>query len=232
MEQTQQKMRPVHCLVFPYPMQGHINPMLQFSKRLEEKGIKVTLVTTKSMFKSFHTISESMALETISDGYDEGRKVVEITDAYLSTFKQVGSETLSNLIEKLSTIGCPVDCIVYDSGFPWVIDIAKRFGLVGAVFFTQSCAVDNIYYNVHRGLSELPLVGPQVLIPGLPALEPSDLPTFLYHQGSNLAMYNLVMSQFLDIDKVDWMLCNTFDKLEEEVSGKLKCISFFQTFAL
>lgn len=220
MENIQQKVRPAHCLVFPYPMQGHINPMLQFSKRLEQKGVKVTVVTTKSMKESFHRTSDSMALETISDGHDEGRQTDEaITDAYLATFKQVGSTTLSFLIENLDTMGCPVDCIVYDSGFPWCIDVAKRFGLIGAVFFTQSCAVDNIYYNVHQGLLELPLVGTQVLVPGLPVLEPSDLPTFLNDQNS--ALYNLVLSQFLDIEKVDWMLCNTFDKLEEEVRGEL-----------
>ncbi|KAL0312228.1 UNVERIFIED_CONTAM: UDP-glycosyltransferase 74E2 [Sesamum radiatum] len=27
-----------HCLIFPYPIQGHINPMLQFAKRLLQKG--------------------------------------------------------------------------------------------------------------------------------------------------------------------------------------------------
>lgn len=212
----QQKVRAAHCLVFPYPMQGHINPMVQFSKRLEQKGVKITLITTKSMIKSFHKISDSMSLETISDGYDEGRNGA-ITDEYLETFKQVGSETLSSLIEKLNSTGNPVDCIVYDSGFPWVIDVAKRFQIVGALFFTQSCAVDNVYYNVERGMLDLSSVGDEVVIPGVVALEKSELPTFLHDISGNQSMYNLVMSQFLNIGTVDWVLCNTFDKLEEEV---------------
>jgi pathogen-inducible salicylic acid glucosyltransferase len=35
-----------HVLMVPYPSQGHLNPMLQFSKRLSTKGVKVTMVTT------------------------------------------------------------------------------------------------------------------------------------------------------------------------------------------
>jgi hypothetical protein len=34
-------------LVFPSPGQGHMSPMIQFSKRLASKGVRVTLVTVK-----------------------------------------------------------------------------------------------------------------------------------------------------------------------------------------
>ncbi|KAK1396330.1 hypothetical protein POM88_006193 [Heracleum sosnowskyi] len=67
-----QKPRPVQCLVFPYTMQGHINLMHQFSKTIVSRGIKVTLVTTKFLFKSFQQLSgTSMPVETISDDFDE-----------------------------------------------------------------------------------------------------------------------------------------------------------------
>uniref|UniRef100_A0A3Q7HK33 Uncharacterized protein n=1 Tax=Solanum lycopersicum TaxID=4081 RepID=A0A3Q7HK33_SOLLC len=36
-----------HCLILPYPLQGHINPMLQFSKRLRSKRVEITIVTSK-----------------------------------------------------------------------------------------------------------------------------------------------------------------------------------------
>ncbi|KAK1396332.1 Udp-glycosyltransferase 74f2 [Heracleum sosnowskyi] len=154
-----QEARPAHCLVFPYPLQGHINPMHQFSKTLVSTGIKVTLVTTKFMFNSFQQLSGSMPVEKISDGYDVGGKAsAESLEVYLARFKQVGSESLKQLIEKLNTTGFPVDCIVYDSLMSWVLDVAKCSGLVGALFLTQSCAVDNIYYHVKQGLLKVPVV--------------------------------------------------------------------------
>ena len=38
----------IHVIVFPFPVQGHINPMLQFSKQLASSGLRVTLATTSS----------------------------------------------------------------------------------------------------------------------------------------------------------------------------------------
>lgn len=199
--------------------------MLQFSKHLHRKGVKVTLVTTlfaynKLMHKSSSSESSFFALETISDGYDQGGSAhAQSVEAYLDRFWQVGSQTLSQLLERLSTTGCPVDYIVYDSFMPWPLDVAKKFGIVGAAFFTQSCAVGNIYYHVHRGLLKLPLSDQsQILVPGLPPLEPWDMPSFVYDFGSYPAVYNMVVSQFSNVDKADLVLCNTFFELEEQVS--------------
>jgi hypothetical protein len=35
-----------HVVAFPFPMQGHINPFVFFSKRLAECGIAITFITT------------------------------------------------------------------------------------------------------------------------------------------------------------------------------------------
>ncbi|KAA8550510.1 hypothetical protein F0562_002194 [Nyssa sinensis] len=207
-----------HCLVLTYPTQGHINPMLQFSKRLEHKGIKVTLATTQFIVKTIQEVAGSIKVETISDGYDEGGIAdAESVEAYLTRFQEVGSQTLAKLVEKLGHQGCPVDCIVYDSFLPWALDIAKKLGVVGALFCTQSCAVNNIYYYVMQGLLELPLAGPEVLLPGLPPLAPSDMPSFIYVLGSYPAVFDLVVNQFSNVEKADWVLCNTFYELEEKV---------------
>ncbi|GLT66598.1 hypothetical protein SLA2020_389550 [Shorea laevis] len=175
-----------HCLVLTFPSQGHINPMLEFSKRLEHKGVKVTLVTTSFISKTIHKQEESsIALETISDGYDDGgRAQAESIQAYLERFQRVGSQTLAELLEKLSSSdGCPVNCIVYDAFLPWALDVAKKFGLVGAAFFTQSCVVGNIYYHVHKGVLKVPLSETEILLPGSPPLGPQDLPSFVYLFG-------------------------------------------------
>ncbi|KAK7859314.1 udp-glycosyltransferase 74f2 [Quercus suber] len=127
-----------HCLVLSYPTQGHLNPMHEFSKCLKHKGVKVTLVITRPMSKTIHKEASSIALETISDGFDEGGIAhAESIQAYLERFWQVGSQTLAELLEKLSSSssGNPVDCIVYDAFLPWALDVAKKFGLVGAFFF-------------------------------------------------------------------------------------------------
>ncbi|KAJ1387159.1 UDP-glucuronosyl/UDP-glucosyltransferase [Sesbania bispinosa] len=59
-----------HVIVFPYPAQGHINPLLQFAKVLVSKGLKATLATTPYTIKHIH--APTVAVEAVSDGYDEG----------------------------------------------------------------------------------------------------------------------------------------------------------------
>ncbi|KAM7502399.1 hypothetical protein LguiB_001303 [Lonicera macranthoides] len=207
-----------HCLVLPFPAQGHMNPILQFSKRLQHKGLKVTLATTCSMFNTAHKISDSIAIETISDGYDEGGIAqAESVEAYSTKFKKVGSETLGQVVDKLRALGHPIDCIIYDPALPWVLDVAKSFNLVGAAFSTQSCAVGNIYYHVYQRWLKLPIPHSNILVPGLVPLEPSDMPSFINDPGSYPAFFETVVNQFSNMGKADWVLCNTFYKLEKEV---------------
>ncbi|KAF8388636.1 hypothetical protein HHK36_027313 [Tetracentron sinense] len=207
-----------HVLVFPFPVQGHINPMLQFSKRLASKGLKVTLATTIFISNSIQAETGSVRVESISDGFDEGglRKAGSI-DAYLERFEAIGSQTLAELIEKQRISDHPVKCLVYDSVIPWALDRAKRLGLVGASFFTQSCAVDVIYYYAHHGLLSTPLQGPTISLPGLPLLGIHDLPSFVYAVGSYPSIFSHVLKQYSNIEKADWLLFNTFDKLEDEL---------------
>ncbi|CAL5333865.1 hypothetical protein CsSME_00015990 [Camellia sinensis var. sinensis] len=221
MEKPKRAQRP-HCLVLPHPIQGHINPMLQFSKRLEHKGVKVTLAITQFIFnKTMNgTSSSSISVETISDGYDQGGPEAASGgyEEYLPRFQEVGSKTLAGLVVKFGNMGCPVDCIVYDAFLPWGLDVAREFGLVGAVFFTQSCAVDNIYYHVYNGHLKLPLTErTNITVPGLPPLEISDMPSFVSVPQAYPPLLKLVVNQFANVGEADWVLCNTFQKLEEEL---------------
>ncbi|XVE51313.1 hypothetical protein DITRI_Ditri02bG0029900 [Diplodiscus trichospermus] len=202
------KAKEPHVLIFPYPAQGHINPILQFAKRLVSKGVEATLVTTVFLSKSsFAHPSTSIDLQTISDGFDQGGyDQASSTDAYLKTFWSVGPKSLESLIQKLSNNGHPIHALVYDGFLPWALDVAKQFGIPSAVFFTQACAVNSVYYHVSSGLLQLPLPGPDVSLPGLPPLQVSELPSFVCLYGSYPAWFDVVVSQFSNVDGADWDL--------------------------
>ncbi|WJX82748.1 hypothetical protein P8452_65469 [Trifolium repens] len=169
----------VHCLVLVYPAQGHVNPMLQFSKLLQHEGVKVTLVTTLHYRKTLQSVPPSIAIETISDGFDNGG-VEEAGDykTYLGRFWQVGPKTLAELIEKLGILGDKVDCVIYDSFFTWALDVAKRFGIIGVSYLTQ---------NIRKS------------------------------RESSFA-FDMLVGQFSNIHKADWILCNTFYEMEKEIA--------------
>ncbi|KAI3418258.1 Glycosyltransferase, partial [Psidium guajava] len=174
-------------LVLPLPVQGHISPMLQFAKRLASKGLKATL--------------------TISDCHSGDDQPWGDSSE---------SRTLAKLIRKLDSPAQPVVAVIYDAFMPWALDVAKRCNKLGVAFFTQSCAVNDIHYHVQRGLLELPLSGGSVKVPGLPPLEPSEMPSFLYKLGSYPGSYDMVMKQFSNVGEADLVLFNTFYELEKE----------------
>ncbi|TYH64012.1 hypothetical protein ES332_D07G236800v1 [Gossypium tomentosum] len=186
-----------HVLIFPYPAQGHINPILQFAKRLLFKGVKAALVTTVFLSNSsFPTHLPPLLISTPSPT--------------AST-----KEVMNRL--KLGETGHPVDALVYDGFLPWALDVAKQFGIPSAVFFTQSCAVNSVYYHVSKGLLQLPLPVPHVSLPGLPPLQVSELPSFVARYGSYPAWFDVVVNQFSNIDGADWVFFNIFYDLEKEV---------------
>ncbi|KAL5750669.1 hypothetical protein ACOSP7_025272 [Xanthoceras sorbifolium] len=216
----EKKGRNPHVLILPYPAQGHINPMLQFAKRLVSKGIRVTFVTTVYLSKTMHVDPEtSIAMETISDGFDDtGPQNADGFAACFYSFKIHGSRTLAKLIKKLDDIGQPATALVYDGLLHWPLDVAKKFGLFKVAFFTQSCAVSTILYHFNRGLLQLPLSGSHISMPGMPLLQPSETPLFFDGLISiPPALLEFVGNQYSNIDEADWILFNSFYKLEEKI---------------
>ncbi|KAK3007930.1 hypothetical protein RJ639_015013 [Escallonia herrerae] len=204
-----------HVLVFPFQAQGHMNPMIQFSKRLASKGLKVTLVVTK---KSLQSQDSSIKVEHIADFLEDGNEIIDSVDSFVERYRVAVSRGLRELIEKQNSLGCPVKIVVYDSSMPWILDIAHQLGLYGAVFSTQSCAVGAVYYHMHKGsLKNIgPAEGSTVSLPSMPLMETKDLSSFIYDEASYPSMLRLVLNQFSTFEKADWRLWNTFDELEGE----------------
>ncbi|CAA2933676.1 UDP-glycosyltransferase 74F2-like [Olea europaea subsp. europaea] len=221
--EKQSKAYGVHVLALPYPSQGHVNPMFQFCKRLASKGTKATLAITNYISKSTRPKSDTVAIDTFSDGYDDGGFAqAGDVDKYLARLEKTGSKTVAELIQKYQKSSHPIDCIVYDSFLPWALDVAKELGILGACFFTQACAVNYVYYYAHHGLLTLPVSSLPVEIPGFPPLHLPDMPSFIYVYGSYPGYFHMVLNQFSNVDKADFVLVNSYYKLEEKVIDAMK----------
>ncbi|XP_031264640.1 UDP-glycosyltransferase 74E2-like [Pistacia vera] len=181
--------------------------MLQFCKRLASKGLKATLICTNAITrKCIQTQATSINVEHISNGSNDDENLCFTV-----------SQNLAEFIEKQMSSDYPPKFLVYDSFMPWVLDIARRFGIDGAPFFTQPWAVNAIYYHFHQGRFKVPLEEPIISLPSMPPLRINDLPSFINGTDSYPSLLKLVVSQFSNIEESKWLFCNTFDKLEDEV---------------
>ncbi|KAK1287281.1 UDP-glycosyltransferase 74F2 [Acorus calamus] len=201
-------------LLLPYPSQGHINPMIQFAKRLITHNIKPTLVVTRFVFASaWPDPSCPVDIATISDGHDDSEFAGD-----LDAFRVHGSRTLLELIESGRRADEPFTCVVYDPFMPWALDVAKQAGLIGAAFFTQTCTVCAVYYQMYHGKIRAPLVVDQTVeIEGVSRpFKVEELPSFLSVAGSYPAYFAMVLNQFSNIEGADWVFFNSVYELEKE----------------
>ncbi|XVF29639.1 hypothetical protein REPUB_Repub15cG0139200 [Reevesia pubescens] len=200
-------------LVFSLPVQGHINPMLQFTKRLASKGVKVTFITTKPM------VAPSTSINVQMIEFPEGEKV-NGTEEFFHLFHTLVSKRLTDLINhQVSTFSHhPPKALVYDSFLPWALDVAKQFGLLGASFFTQSWSNSSIYFHLNQGTFKVPLEENAVVsLPSMPVLGINDLPSFVSDTGSYPTLLKMVIDRFSNFQEADWLFCNTFIELENEI---------------
>ncbi|XP_028095659.1 flavonol 7-O-beta-glucosyltransferase UGT74F1-like, partial [Camellia sinensis] len=168
-----------HVIVFPFYGQGHLNPMLQFSKRLASKGLKAIVTTVLSVTKTMPSRAGSIAFEPVYDDCTEGGiQGPGGFKGYLDRFEASGTCCVTELIRKLESSEYPVKCLVYDGNMPWALNIAKQLGIAAAAFFTQSCAAIASYYPMHLDLLGEPLPVLAFPMPALPEIRIPKMPLF------------------------------------------------------
>ncbi|CAA3007359.1 crocetin glucosyltransferase, chloroplastic-like [Olea europaea subsp. europaea] len=99
-----------HILLVCFPAQGHINPSLQFAKRLLQMGAKVTFSTSVSAIRRMSQVASTipeLTLASFSDGYDDGWTSAPDVQAFMLSIRTFGSEALTNLIMDKENEGHP-----------------------------------------------------------------------------------------------------------------------------
>ncbi|KAE8022891.1 hypothetical protein FH972_008652 [Carpinus fangiana] len=85
-----------HFLLVTYSIQGHINPGLQFAKRLIRLGVHVTFVTSVAANRRMAKTPDldGLSFSTYSDGFKDGGDA----NNYMSEIKRRGSQALTDLV--------------------------------------------------------------------------------------------------------------------------------------
>ncbi|CAN4095655.1 unnamed protein product [Withania somnifera] len=217
-----------HVLLLPIPAQGHLNPLIQFSKILASKGTKVTILTIDLVCNTLLLDSGPLVnIETIQ----HEPTLVDTLDNFLEWFQSLILENFSTIIEKFANSNYPVKVLVFDSIITWIIDLAHQLGLKVAALHTQPIALSALYTHIdHEDPSKNPFVGYSVVqLPSLPLLENEDLPTFISESDAYPTVRRLAFGQNFNFKKADWLLFNTFDALEEEVINWLRAKYIIKT---
>ncbi|KAL5702760.1 hypothetical protein ACHQM5_027933 [Ranunculus cassubicifolius] len=230
-----------HFLLVTFPAQGHINPAIQFAKRLLRIGAHVTFVTSifaqRRMIKDSDSSLIGLNFAPFSDGYDDGFNPDDGIDHLFSQVKRHGSVAISCLVESFAKEGRPITCLIYTLLLPWAAELARHVQLPSALLWIQPATVFDIYYYYFSGYKEVILdnindPSYSVQLPGLPLLKAGDLPSFflpsnLYTFGISLFQEHFeLLSQEVEPGRI---FVNTFDELEPEA---LKAVDKFNLIGI
>ncbi|KQK16183.1 7-deoxyloganetic acid glucosyltransferase [Brachypodium distachyon] len=182
---------PAHVLVFPWPLQGHINSMLHFAAALVGAGLHVTFVHTEHNLRRVDPAAASPRLRftSVPDGLpdDHPRSVGDLKDvakSLMTTGPAVYRALLASLLPASTHADAdadgrgfpPVSCVVADGLLPFAIDIAEELGVPALAFRTASACSVLAYFSMARlmELGEVPFpVGADLDEPvrGVPGME-------------------------------------------------------------
>nr|GMD65837.1 crocetin glucosyltransferase, chloroplastic-like [Ipomoea batatas] len=226
-----------HVLLVIFPGQGQINPCLQFAKRLVNLGVKVTLSTTLYVINriSNHPAIPGIDFAPFSDGYDDDGYYKLTPDAYgdaYNSLKTRGSEYVVTLVKAKAADGAPFTGIIYTTLMPWVGEVARSLEVPATLLWIQPATVLDIYYCYFTDCQDLfKSCGENgvVQIPGLPALGPTDFPSYMFSKTTtnNNVLDWAIQSMKYQIDLINSeenpkILVNTFDGLEVDALGAIK----------
>ncbi|PNT60691.1 hypothetical protein BRADI_5g03300v3 [Brachypodium distachyon] len=209
-------------LFLPFPgAQGHANPMLQFGHRLAyQYGFRPTLVVTRYVLSTALPPDAPFRVAAISDGFDAGgiRSCLDMAE-YWRRLEAVGSETLSRLISDEAREGRPVRVLVYDPHVAWARRVAREAGVPAAAFFSQPCAVDIFYGELHAGRMAMPVTEADaraLLVRGAIGVELAldDVPPFVVVPESQPVFTKASIGQFEGLEDADDVLVNSFRDIE------------------
>ncbi|KAF8396535.1 hypothetical protein HHK36_018159 [Tetracentron sinense] len=213
--------------------------------KLASSGLTITFINTQSVH---HQISEAQTdhstddifvgarnsgldinYNTVSDGlpleFDRSLNHDEFMESLLHVFSANVEELVAKIVESAVP---PVTCLIADTFYVWPTTIGKKFGLINVSFWTEPALVFTLYYHMEllRSNGHFASKGNRKdiisYIPGVRAIEPTDLMSYLQDTDISTVVHRIIFKAFEEAKGADIILCNTVQELEPETISALQ----------
>lgn len=234
--------------MMPYPLQGHITPLMQLSKLLAARGFVITFVTSEFNVKRLlqanqeQKIGELVGLDIrlvgIPDGLPDNHDRNPLSLDFVMSLDTLHS-SFEELVERMQVVGegPPITCIVSDSFLVRTQEVANKWDIPRVSFWPNSMAAFACSLNVQKimeATSNLdpfkahvyqdPESGSTLLrcIPGIPEIRTCEMPFYtLGGHDSEEWMRSHVEKQMACLDQNLCIIANSFPDLESGVCQQL-----------
>eukprot|EP00250_Pteridium_aquilinum_P008778 c18201_g1_i2 orf=191-1600(-) len=222
-----------HILVLPFAQQGHINPLMQLSRKLASRGAEVTFVVSENTVpsgKSKASGTPNLRLVGVADNLPAERsRGSSFRD---SVDSMVNME--AGFRELLQGLRHVVTTVIYDAFMTWAPSIAASLSIPCISFFTTNATACSLVYQVpslieHGVLpfrpdsdEESPLPEDQVEgLEGVPGLLPEEFPLCLTFNATHFR-YRFLVTIGEMMHQASAIIINTMEELEPEAIEALR----------
>ncbi|XP_059666349.1 7-deoxyloganetic acid glucosyl transferase-like [Cornus florida] len=235
---------PPHVLVFPLPIQGHVNSMLKLAELLCLGNLHVTMLVSEDnharLLRHTHIHSHlarypGFCFRTIPDGLPEdhpraGGPLREI----FSSIKSITGPLFRDMMIDTNCLGTetrrPVTCIIADGILGFAGDFAIERGIPLIYFRTASACSFWAFFCLPQLIEadEIPLKGNgmDLLVKSIPGMEGflrrRDLPSSCRVDEVNDSHLQLFKVQTRRTTRAQAVIKNTFDELEGPILSQVR----------
>ncbi|KAG6760154.1 hypothetical protein POTOM_036655 [Populus tomentosa] len=212
-------------VLFPLPLQGHVNPMIQLANILHSKGFSITIIHTtfnspdpsKYPHFTFHSIQEELT-ETEASTADIIALASSLNIKCVAPFRDCVSRLLSDVSED------PIACLISDAIFHFTAAVSKGLKLPRIVLRTGGASSFRIFTALPflKEKGYLPIQESQLEEPmvELPPFKVKDLPVI--NSRDPESVYDLMVSMADGTKASSGVIWNTFEELEQPALAALR----------
>ncbi|KAF8021997.1 hypothetical protein BT93_G2202 [Corymbia citriodora subsp. variegata] len=209
-----------HRLVlFPLPLQGHINPMLQLGQILHARGFSITILHTN--FNSLDPSSHPhFAFRSIADGLDQSKASLSDIPGLISLLNtrcaSPFEECMREMVSSPGGDAVPIACVISDTRFSFTCGVAERLKVRALMLRTGGATSLHVYSILpvlkEKGYFSIDGSRSEEAVKEFPPLQVRDIP------GVNLQKPEMALQFFDNMIKVikssPGVIFNTFEELE------------------
>ncbi|KAL6640992.1 hypothetical protein ACP70R_019173 [Stipagrostis hirtigluma subsp. patula] len=240
-----------HAVVVAYPLQGHVIPVVHLALRLAARGFAVTFVSTEAVhdqtaralgvdpagYDVFAAARASaaaaageeldVAYELVSDGLPVGFDRSLHHDDFMGALLDALPARVEELLRRV-VVDPAATFLVADTFFVWPATVARRLGVAYVSFWTEPALIFNLYYHIHlltkngHFRCNEPRKDTITYIPGVPAIEPCELMSYLQDTDTTSVVHRIIFRAFDEARGADYVLCNTVEELEPSTIAALR----------
>lgn len=155
-----------HFLAIPYPILGHMNPLLQFALVLAQYGCRITFLSSDENYDKLKSASgggngkvimdSHIKLVSLPDGVDpedDRKDQAKVISTTINTMRA----KLPKLIEDVNDAedsDNKISCIIVTKNMGWALEVGHQLGIKGALFWPASATSLASFNSIQRLIDE------------------------------------------------------------------------------